>query len=160
MLRPTSHHACLALRVFTRSPLKAPRGINLTLSRRYVVTKQDPQHEVLQQPIASLLDTNSQVDSEESLDLSGRVQEYINEHQISIRHGPNSRQNAQENQSMYTPMLDFEQSGFAPGILKALKREGFDMPTPIQAMSWPVVMEGKDVISVARTGSGKVKWVI
>lgn len=33
--------------------------------------------------------------------------------------------------------------------------EGYTEPTPIQAQSWPVVLAKRDLISVARTGSGK-----
>ena len=33
--------------------------------------------------------------------------------------------------------------------------EGYTEPTPIQAQSWPVVLARRDLISVARTGSGK-----
>jgi len=40
-------------------------------------------------------------------------------------------------------------------LLKTLLKEGFTEPTPIQAQSWPVIQAKKDLISVARTGSGK-----
>lgn len=33
--------------------------------------------------------------------------------------------------------------------------EGYSEPTPIQAQSWPVILAKRDLISVARTGSGK-----
>jgi len=33
--------------------------------------------------------------------------------------------------------------------------EGFVIPTPIQSQAWPICMQGRDMISVARTGSGK-----
>lgn len=44
---------------------------------------------------------------------------------------------------------------FHPLLLKTLLKEGFTEPTPIQAQSWPVIQAKKDLISVARTGSGK-----
>merc|ERR1719458_1644601 len=46
-----------------------------------------------------------------------------------------------------------------PGLSKAqldcFSRAGFQAPTPIQAQSWPVALSDRDVISIAKTGSGK-----
>ncbi|CAK9088336.1 unnamed protein product [Durusdinium trenchii] len=44
---------------------------------------------------------------------------------------------------------------FPAGLMQFLKDAGFKAPTPIQAYTWPVLMAGKDVIGVAKTGSGK-----
>lgn len=44
---------------------------------------------------------------------------------------------------------------FPSGLMQFLMDAGFKCPTPIQAHTWPVLMEGKDVIGVAKTGSGK-----
>src|SRR5690606_33785890 len=40
-------------------------------------------------------------------------------------------------------------------ILKALKNEGYTNPTPIQAQTIPLTLEGKDVLGCAQTGTGK-----
>ncbi|MBI4193219.1 MAG: DEAD/DEAH box helicase [Candidatus Colwellbacteria bacterium] len=53
-----------------------------------------------------------------------------------------------------------EESGFyglgiAPGLLQALSNLRFTVPTPIQAQSIPIAIEGKDVMGVAQTGTGK-----
>ncbi len=45
--------------------------------------------------------------------------------------------------------------GIAPGLLAALARLKFTEPTPIQQRSIPVGMEGKDLIAIAQTGTGK-----
>ncbi|MFH1665237.1 MAG: DEAD/DEAH box helicase, partial [Candidatus Omnitrophota bacterium] len=45
--------------------------------------------------------------------------------------------------------------GIAPKILDVLDRMKFTVPTPIQHKSIPVAIEGKDVIGVAQTGTGK-----
>lgn len=40
-------------------------------------------------------------------------------------------------------------------ILKALEAEGYQSPTPIQAQSIPYVLEGRDLLGCAQTGTGK-----
>ncbi len=49
----------------------------------------------------------------------------------------------------------FEQLGLIAPLLKALKAEGYTIPTPIQHQSIPVVLEGKDLLGCAQTGTGK-----
>jgi ATP-dependent RNA helicase DDX5/DBP2 len=44
---------------------------------------------------------------------------------------------------------------FPNGLMQFLKDAGFKCPTPIQSHVWPVLLDGKDVIGVAKTGSGK-----
>lgn len=45
--------------------------------------------------------------------------------------------------------------GIAPGILQVLARIGFSAPTPIQEQSIPIAIEGKDIMGIAQTGTGK-----
>ena len=49
----------------------------------------------------------------------------------------------------------FQAMGLNPGLLKAIARKGFSVPTPIQRKTIPVIMEDQDVVGMARTGSGK-----
>jgi len=49
----------------------------------------------------------------------------------------------------------FSDAPFAKPIQRALQDAGFTEPSPIQARAWPVVITGKDLIAVAKTGSGK-----
>ncbi|MGC6492940.1 MAG: DEAD/DEAH box helicase [Myxococcota bacterium] len=49
----------------------------------------------------------------------------------------------------------FESLGLIEGLLSSLKRLGFERPTDIQAQAIPPLLEGRDVIGRARTGSGK-----
>ena len=49
----------------------------------------------------------------------------------------------------------FEDFGLASEILKALNDLGYTSPTPIQSQAIPVVLEGKDVMGAAQTGTGK-----
>ena len=40
-------------------------------------------------------------------------------------------------------------------ILRAIAEQGYDTPTPIQAQAIPVVLEGRDLMAAAQTGTGK-----
>jgi len=51
--------------------------------------------------------------------------------------------------------LTFEQLGLIEPILKALKTQGYTIPTPIQQGAIPVVLDGKDLLGCAQTGTGK-----
>jgi ATP-dependent RNA helicase RhlE len=45
--------------------------------------------------------------------------------------------------------------GIAPGILEILKKLRYLTPTPIQHQSIPAAIEGKDIVGIAQTGTGK-----
>src|SRR5687768_16062469 len=45
--------------------------------------------------------------------------------------------------------------GIAPGILDAIDKMKFKVPTPIQYKAIPIAVEGKDVLGIAQTGTGK-----
>ncbi|CAL5873090.1 uncharacterized protein PFLUO_LOCUS7359 [Penicillium psychrofluorescens] len=49
----------------------------------------------------------------------------------------------------------FQSMGLSGHLLKAITRKGFSVPTPIQRKTIPVIMDDKDVVGMARTGSGK-----
>jgi ATP-dependent RNA helicase DDX54/DBP10 len=49
----------------------------------------------------------------------------------------------------------FQSMGLNPPLLKAITRKGFSVPTPIQRKAIPLVLDGQDVVGMARTGSGK-----
>lgn len=49
----------------------------------------------------------------------------------------------------------FDSFGLAPSILQALNEQGYVHPTPIQAQAIPVVLQGRDVMGAAQTGTGK-----
>ncbi len=49
----------------------------------------------------------------------------------------------------------FSEFGLAPEILRAVAEKGYTEPTPIQAQAIPVILEGKDVMGAAQTGTGK-----
>ncbi len=49
----------------------------------------------------------------------------------------------------------FEDLKLIEPILKALKQEGYTQPTPIQEQSIPLILQGKDLLGCAQTGTGK-----
>ncbi|MCW2284570.1 ATP-dependent RNA helicase RhlE [Rhodoblastus acidophilus] len=52
-------------------------------------------------------------------------------------------------------MTKFSDLGLAETILRALKTEGYETPTPIQAQAIPPLLEGRDLLGIAQTGTGK-----
>ncbi len=51
--------------------------------------------------------------------------------------------------------MGFSKLGLSDSILKAVLQKGYDKPSPIQEKSIPVVLEGKDLMAAAQTGTGK-----
>jgi ATP-dependent RNA helicase RhlE len=49
----------------------------------------------------------------------------------------------------------FEQLGLIAPLLKALQKEGYTIPTPIQEQGIPHALQGKDILGLAQTGTGK-----
>ncbi len=52
-------------------------------------------------------------------------------------------------------MKKFSDLGLAETVLKAVEAEGYTSPTPIQAQVIPAMLEGRDVLGTAQTGTGK-----
>ncbi len=51
--------------------------------------------------------------------------------------------------------MTFEQLNLSAPLLKAVKEEGYEAPTPIQAEAIPAILQGRDVLAAAQTGTGK-----
>lgn len=51
--------------------------------------------------------------------------------------------------------MTFKDLGLVEPILRALQDQGYERPTPIQAQAIPVLLEGKDLLGCAQTGTGK-----
>ncbi len=49
----------------------------------------------------------------------------------------------------------FDELGLSAPVMSAVKKAGYESPSPIQAAIIPVVLEGRDVIGQAQTGTGK-----
>ena len=66
-----------------------------------------------------------------------------------------ARRHARPFQRKITPLTSFSDLRLAEPILKALADEGYQAPTPIQAKAIPPVLEGRDLLGIAQTGTGK-----
>jgi ATP-dependent helicase YprA (DUF1998 family) len=96
--------------------------------------------------------TRSLSNAEEVYPEDASPEDFRKEHQLAIT--GNS-----ENGGAYVvpaPMTSFAMTPFAQPIRKALDNAGFPNPTPTQAQVWPIALAGRDVITVAKTGSGKI----
>ncbi|CAG7881908.1 unnamed protein product [Brassica rapa] len=69
---------------------------------------------------------------------------YCRRHEITVSGG-----------QVPAPLMSFETTGFPPELLREVLNAGFSAPTPIQAQSWPIAMQGRDIVAIAKTGSGK-----
>ena len=52
-------------------------------------------------------------------------------------------------------MIQFSDLGLSQPVLQALDLKGYSTPTPIQAQAIPPVLEGRDLMGIAQTGTGK-----
>jgi len=52
-------------------------------------------------------------------------------------------------------MTKFSDLNLNPKVLRAVEEAGYEIPTPIQAGAIPPALEGRDVLGIAQTGTGK-----
>ncbi|RWR81971.1 WW domain-containing protein [Cinnamomum micranthum f. kanehirae] len=81
-----------------------------------------------------------------SVDTGGgsSVESYRRQHEISV-----------SGVDVPAPFMTFDTSGFPSEILREVHHAGFSAPTPIQAQSWPIALQSRDIVAIAKTGSGK-----
>jgi ATP-dependent RNA helicase DDX5/DBP2 len=70
---------------------------------------------------------------------------FLDDNSISVRGSP----------PIPKPILKFDHATLPDYLDRLLASEGFTSPTSIQSVAWPIAMSGRDMISVAQTGSGK-----
>lgn len=51
--------------------------------------------------------------------------------------------------------MNFEQLALVEPLLQAIRKQGYDTPSPIQQQAIPVILKGRDVLASAQTGTGK-----
>ena len=87
---------------------------------------------------------------EEHADITERSQEDVNaflkKNKISIVDG----------QDVPKPIENFKEANYCKAIRKRWKAEKtYIAPTAIQSQAWPIALQGRDMIGIAQTGSGK-----
>lgn len=75
------------------------------------------------------------------------VEAFLAKHSITIH--------ASKSGGTVTPILSFDQLDVAAALKPAFK--GFKEPTPVQACSWPPLLQGQDVVGIAETGRSVVQ---
>lgn len=79
------------------------------------------------------------------------VEDWRKEHSISIQgHGKD-----RSIRDFPDPYRTFDETPFSDKVKEGFSRAGFSAPTPIQGQAWPIALQSKDMICVAKTGSGK-----
>ena len=53
------------------------------------------------------------------------------------------------------PVIPFDQLALSAPVLKALEDVGYETPSPIQTQTIPLLLQGRDVLGQAQTGTGK-----
>src|SRR5438874_941212 len=53
------------------------------------------------------------------------------------------------------PAEDLAALGLSPETLKGVEEAGFETPTPVQVRAIPVLLQGRDLVAQAQTGTGK-----
>jgi ATP-dependent RNA helicase RhlE len=51
--------------------------------------------------------------------------------------------------------MSFDSLGLSAELLRAISEQGYTRPTPIQSKAIPVILQGRDVLGGAQTGTGK-----
>ena len=51
--------------------------------------------------------------------------------------------------------MTFDTLGLSADLVRTVDEEGYEQPTPVQAQAIPLVLEGRDVLAAAQTGTGK-----
>ncbi|KAK1577100.1 hypothetical protein Q3G72_018970 [Acer saccharum] len=60
-----------------------------------------------------------------------------------------------EGRDVPKPVKSFSDVGFPEYVMQEIAKAGFVEPTAIQAQGWPMALNGRDLIGIAETGSGK-----
>ncbi|GFS29735.1 DEAD box RNA helicase family protein [Actinidia rufa] len=85
-------------------------------------------------------------------------------------HGPSDVENGPSAESYHLLQsaqcsINYLGYWFSPEILRKVHQAGFSAPTPIHAQSWPIALQSRDIVAIAKTGSGKtlgylIPWFI
>lgn len=106
------------------------------------------------EPVFTRRRTRTMSDAEEHFKMTpnASAEEFRKEHQITI---VGKDMSGVHPLTIPAPMDAFDKTPFAKPFLNAFATAGFTGPTPTQAQAWPLALDGRDIITVAKTGSGK-----
>ncbi|CAI7850124.1 unnamed protein product [Closterium sp. NIES-53] len=82
----------------------------------------------------------------------GETESMFPSEDVGMAFAPVSGQGAKKKKSK---SFGFESMGLSAAVYRAVRRKGYQVPTPIQRRTLPMVLAGQDVVAMARTGSGK-----
>ncbi|MEE9265150.1 MAG: DEAD/DEAH box helicase, partial [Gammaproteobacteria bacterium] len=51
--------------------------------------------------------------------------------------------------------MTFDSLGLRPELLRAIREQSYDTPTPVQREAIPAILGGEDLLAAAQTGTGK-----
>ncbi|XP_022315716.1 uncharacterized protein LOC111119633 isoform X2 [Crassostrea virginica] len=77
------------------------------------------------------------------------IDQFYNEHQVTVK-----------GSGIPKPIFTFDEGGFPEYVMSNIRRQTWTCPTPIQTVSWPVALSGRDCVGIAQTGSGKTAGFI
>ena len=69
--------------------------------------------------------------------------------------GPTGPDGRETSRTIAKKTSDFDSFGLDPRLLKAIAKQNYVHPTPIQSESIPRALEGKNILARSKTGSGK-----
>ncbi|MFW8622952.1 DEAD/DEAH box helicase [Corynebacterium glutamicum] len=97
--------------------------------------------------ITRVADTSEDADSADADNASNVINE--NEDSSEGANQPSNESSSTEAKS------GFDALGLPERVLDAVRKVGYETPSPIQAQTIPILMEGQDVVGLAQTGTGK-----
>jgi ATP-dependent RNA helicase DDX56/DBP9 len=77
------------------------------------------------------------------------------EESAEVEESEQPQENDEEEEEVEDEVMNFTEMGIDDRILLAIIQQGWSEPTPIQETAIPLILEGKDILAKARTGSGK-----
>ena len=57
--------------------------------------------------------------------------------------------------SVPKPIQNFTDYALPEFVMAEIRRQNYQVPTPVQAQGWPIALSGRDFVGIAKTGSGK-----
>ena len=75
--------------------------------------------------------------------------------QVDIDQFAHTNQITLKGRDIPAPLHFFEEAGFPDFVMSSIRKQGFEKPTAIQSVGWPIALSGRDMVGIAQTGSGK-----